>query len=242
MLTAAFWSAVAAIFAAISSFLTMLIHRRNLLESVRPELVLTDWSRSARGNTDTAHDVISFRSIRNIGRGAAVNIIMPGTLSDADLPRASLSSRRIPILAVNETAEISGEIICWWKNVPGRGGHSVVGIAVELLCWDARGMRHQTRYQLAVFDLSENPQLCEELVPGVMLLSRTTTTRAVWWLKLSARIEKVPARAREFVTRTKTLLARIPTFIIRLRPRPESLSSVGEPHSQKPPADSVSDE
>jgi len=68
-ITAATWSAIAASFSALSSFLIMLIHRRNLLESVRPELILDDWSRLAEGEGDTTHDVLVFTAVRNVGRG-----------------------------------------------------------------------------------------------------------------------------------------------------------------------------
>jgi hypothetical protein len=59
--TAAMWSAVAASFAALSSFLIMLIHRQDLLESARPELVLSGWSRKPQGQSGGVHQVISFQ-------------------------------------------------------------------------------------------------------------------------------------------------------------------------------------
>jgi hypothetical protein len=51
-ITAAFWSAIAASFAALFSFITMMIQRRNLLESVRPDLILIGWDRR-RESPDT---------------------------------------------------------------------------------------------------------------------------------------------------------------------------------------------
>ena len=48
-MTAAAWSAIAAIFAAASSFMIFLIQRANLRASVRPELVLTGWERHVEG-------------------------------------------------------------------------------------------------------------------------------------------------------------------------------------------------
>ena len=74
--TSAFWSAVAATFAALSSLLLMLIHRRNLIESIRPELVLTGWTRSERGERDKNREAIRIATIKNVGRGAALEIRM----------------------------------------------------------------------------------------------------------------------------------------------------------------------
>jgi len=53
----------------------MLIQRRNLLESVRPELVLTGWGKREEGSGDSWHEVLTFNTIRNIGRGAAIHVI-----------------------------------------------------------------------------------------------------------------------------------------------------------------------
>jgi hypothetical protein len=64
----AIWSAVAASFAALAAFLSFLTQRRNLLESVRPEIVLDGWTRISPG--------LRFTSIRNVGRGSALHIVI----------------------------------------------------------------------------------------------------------------------------------------------------------------------
>jgi hypothetical protein len=70
------WSAIATSFATFSSFLLMLIQRQNFAESIRPELVLIGWTRSVEGEGNAAHDVIAFQTIKNVGRGAAFNIML----------------------------------------------------------------------------------------------------------------------------------------------------------------------
>jgi hypothetical protein len=50
----------------------MRIQRRNFLEFVRPEIVLEGW---ARGNID-GQDVLSFETVRNVGKGVALHIYM----------------------------------------------------------------------------------------------------------------------------------------------------------------------
>jgi len=87
-LDSAIWSAVAASFAALSAFLTMRIHRRNFIESVRPELVLEDWTR-----TEQRSDTITFRRIRNVGRGPAFRIMLNCHVEAGNRPQAVCSSR-----------------------------------------------------------------------------------------------------------------------------------------------------
>jgi hypothetical protein len=186
----AVWSAIAASFAALSSLLIMLIQRRALLESARPELVLTGWSRCARGNGDAAHEVISFRMIRNVGRGVAMNLFLNSD-SDRARPNATLSTKRIPILAANEELAVNGEILVWWKNVKAdANGCRFLPITVTILCRDSRGMRHETQYRLFAV---EGPLVgvVDEIAPGVMLSSRRTVTRPVCWLKALGRAQRL---------------------------------------------------
>src|SRR5262245_47713927 len=67
-ITPSFWSAIAATASAVTAMLAMRIQRRNLLESVRPELVLDRWTR-----TREPHDVIGVGVVRNVGKGVALN-------------------------------------------------------------------------------------------------------------------------------------------------------------------------
>ena len=71
-MNAAIWSAIAASFSALSSILIMLIQRRNLQETVRPEIVLEEWSRHSEGEGDGAYEVIVFQKIRNVDRKSVV--------------------------------------------------------------------------------------------------------------------------------------------------------------------------
>jgi len=185
----AIWSAVAASFAALSSFLIMLIQRRNLLESVRPELVLSGWSRNARGNPQDAFEVLSIQTVRNVGRGVALNIIIWGLHQEKEKrPTAVLATKRIPTLAPNETQEVNAEIVVFWKNVDaGANGLKFLPINTDIVCWDSRGMRHDTRYGLFAAELSANIGFSDELAPGLSLSSRTTVSRPVWWLKMLRR-------------------------------------------------------
>ena len=196
---AAIWSAVAATFAAISSLLIFWTQRRNLLESVRPELVLTDWNRRVEGEGDAADDRISFQTIRNVGRGAALHIYIHLSAShmNENRPTAILPSLRLSILPADEASEVNGEIIVWWKNVkPSAQPHKYLSITVVIFCWDSGGMRHETRYRLFALESWKNAVLADTIAPGVMLGSRESTTRAVWLLKLLTRAGRLPGLSR----------------------------------------------
>ena len=194
---AAIWSAVAATFAALLSFLIFWTQRRNFLESVRPELVLTDWNRRVEGEGDATHDRISFKTIRNVGRGAALHIHLSAVHKNEKRPTAILSTLRLSILPADEASEVNGEIVVWWKNVdPAAQGPKHLPITVVIFCWDSGGMRHETRYRLFALESSKNAVVTDAIAPGVMLHSRTTTTRPVWLLKLFTRVGRLPGLSR----------------------------------------------
>ena len=192
--TTAIWTAVAAMLAVLISGLILLIQRRNLLESARPELVLTGWSRRVEGEGDAAHDRICFQTIGNVGRGVALHVNI-GAFHKVDTrPTAVMSTMSLPILAVDENKDVNGEIIVWWKNViPDGQRHKHLAIVIKILCWDTRGMRHETRYNLFAIQPSPDTVVVPDPVaPGVMLGSRTTRTRPVWLLKLSGWVWRKP--------------------------------------------------
>lgn len=193
---AATWSAIAATFAAISSLLIMLIQRRNLLESARPELVLVGWERHTRGEGQSTHEVISFKTVRNVGRGVALNVHVNSSHFEDNCPVATLSTTRLPILAVNEANDVNGEITVWWKNVkPDAQGNKFLPIIITILCWDSRNIRHETKYTLLGVELIQGVRVCDEIAPGIMLGSRTTTATPVWLLRLTARILRLLGRS-----------------------------------------------
>lgn len=192
--TAALWSAVAASFAALSSFLIMLIQRRNLLESVRPELVLTQWSRGSDGQGDSAHEYVEFKKIRNVGRGAALHTMVTAHQDSNGRPVAYLAHMiRIPILAANEEFDANGRIVIGPKNI-ARGDKSWwhLAIRVTIFCWDSRGMRHETRYELFAVEQKPNVGISEEIAPGIMLSRRVTIVRPGWLLKCISKFDQIP--------------------------------------------------
>jgi len=186
----AFWSAVAAWFALLSSVAMLLIQRRNVLESVRPELVLVDWTRFAGGNGAAAnYEVIAFKAIKNVGRGVAFHVRVDCAHEIRQRSAVVVEPKVVPLLAVNEASNVGGEIVVWWSNVASTQEVKGVPITLTITCLDARGLRHETRYRL----FSIGPKLpvgmttvkgAHQIAPGVALVHRSTVTRAPWRSKL----------------------------------------------------------
>ncbi len=195
-MTAAVWSALAAIFAAISSFLIFLTQRENLRASVRPELILTDWERHGEGEGDAAREVLCFRNIRNVGRGAAMHVHLNLDLS-SDPPIAALGTISRPIRAPGDVSQVDAQISLWWKNVAPQKGMKFLHIKLVIFCWDTVGNRYETRYSLLVVELRENVLVQDPIAPGVSLYSRRVTSRSVWFLKLSSRVQRHWKRLQE---------------------------------------------
>ena len=201
-MTAAEWSAIAALFAAFSSFMIYRTQRSNLLEAVRPEIVLADWERRYEGQGATAHEVLNFRNITNTGRGAAMHVIV--NLEDqSNPPVAGLGTIQIPILSPSESSEIDAQITLWWKNVAPFKGTKFLHINLKIFCWDTKGMRHETRYYLLLTELGEKLFMTNEVAPGVGLGSRQVKIRPVWFLKLAALLRPYWERVQDFVAAHK---------------------------------------
>src|SRR5262245_50736519 len=117
-MTAAFWSAIAATFSAISAFVVMMIQRRALLEAARPELVVDGWGREYRGEGEDTYEVITIKKIWNVGKGAALHVSFQ-MLDQTDEPVALIPSVHIPIIGADERLEIGDNPIrLWWENAP----------------------------------------------------------------------------------------------------------------------------
>jgi hypothetical protein len=191
------WSAVAASFAALSSFLVMLIQRRNLLDSARPELVLIGWNRKMINISDSRFDVIFVQSIRNVGKGPAINIIMnTSDINESkDKLKATLSTKHIPFLEAGASEDINAEIMLYWENVDADPqGRKHMDVGIEIICWDSRDMRHETYYGLIAGERPDSIVMSFPTAPGVTVGTRRTRTTPVWWLKILSRVNRLRIR------------------------------------------------
>jgi hypothetical protein len=203
-MSAAMWSAVAASFAALSSFLIYRIQRRNLLESVRPELVLAGWGRREEESGDKRREYVTFNTLCNIGRGAALNVLVFSDFSSKDRTNAQPRSflMEVPLvvtLAPNESMTLDGNVPMWWDLTSGETTPEHIDFQITLSCSDTRGMRYETRYSLMAWHprLSARGIRMQEVARGVFCGTRTTTIRAVWFPKMRSRVMKVGSKAKK---------------------------------------------
>jgi hypothetical protein len=200
MTGAAIWSAVAASFAALSSFLIMLVQRRSLLESVRPELVLSGWGKREEGEGDHRHEVLTFNTIRNVGRGVAIQVFCASFKDQTQQPGSTLPTfQAIPLLAPNETIQIDGQVGMFWTRVKeDKQGNKSMSITIPITCWDRIGRLHETRYNLsAVQGPTIHSSELQEVTHGVLLATRRTTAEAPWcsrWRNRAGNLRKQAGR------------------------------------------------
>jgi len=193
---AAIWSAIAATFAAIAAITIMRIQHRNMLDSARPELILTEWDRKIRQQGDRKYEIITFNKIKNVGKGSALHLYINASKIIDNRPVALLSTERLSILPANDEYEVNGEITLFWDNVPTNdSGHKYLPIDITIYSWCSRGYRHETIYTLMAVEPFKNHIFpgSSEIAPGVMLSTRRTVSKAVWMLKLFRKLSRLPA-------------------------------------------------
>jgi hypothetical protein len=183
----------------------MLIHRRNLFESVRPELVLIGWERRRSIDPSSevisystpASEVISFRTIKNVGRGIAFHIHVTAlykALFDPNYPSSfGLSTVRLPVLGPNETTDLDGRIEVSWGDVkqPSDAETKAVGVTISIFCFDTRGARHETEYTLVCIEKPPEGDETEVIAPGVVLTGRKTTARSAHSIRIESKLRSI---------------------------------------------------
>jgi hypothetical protein len=184
-------SAIAAIFAAFSSYFTMRIHKRNLLESVRPELVLENWASSWYSGEQT----ITINEIKNIGRGVAYNISLTDSLCIDGQSLEIISKIRIPILAPNESNNFDGKIIIKWESIePNKDRSKNLSVTISISCFDSRNQYYETKYNLFIEQSPNRPLLQseDEIVLGVKLENRKVIIKSAWRRNLAKKLMHNP--------------------------------------------------
>jgi hypothetical protein len=194
----AIWAAVAASFSAASAVLTWLIHRHNVRLSVRPELVLEGWSRGQEAEGQGSYDTVGFTAIRNVGRGAALNIVANADstieIKTGYSPTYFMSTAQIPILPAGEARPLDGKVLVLWGNVRAADTPKLLSIGVTLCLLDVAGVRFQTHYKLLAQELVASEQAggvmigSAEIANGVWLTQRYTTAQPLWVLRWRTRL------------------------------------------------------
>lgn len=195
---AAIWSAIAASFSAITAVTVMRIQHKNMLDASKPEIVLDGWKRSIKGEGDFKRDVLSFNKILNTGKGSALHVYINANEDEiikGGVPTVAMSTARVSIIPAGKDTNVNSEITLWWQNAKKFGSdNKYISVEIKILCWCSSGYRHETIYNLMVFDMN-NPSMTlgnSEVVPGVSLTTRRTISRPVWILKLYRSLSKLP--------------------------------------------------
>jgi hypothetical protein len=201
MLDASVFSALAAIFSAICSFMLMRIHHKNLTESVRPELVLTGWSHSASEPSVDAQETVEVANIRNVGRGLALDVlaVLEGPKSNpmAQARNVDFAGWHHYVIAPGESVNTNCEFEIFWKNIRADAtGMKEKLLKLVIYCWDSRGARYETTYFLRVWPLSMRIESARMVGRNLQLFSRKTTMHEEWQLKFLARFKRVPLLGR----------------------------------------------
>jgi hypothetical protein len=149
-----------------------------------------DWGR----RQEPHYEVVSFKAIRNVGRGVAIRVYMRN--ADEWFKQGKRSSQRpwefstqcddIPTLAPNETVKIPGEVVLNWNTgAPDQHGTKTISIVIGIFCWDTRWTRYETVYYLHAFLPSDTLSGNNLVAPGLFLSDRVVHIRS----RLSFRIE-----------------------------------------------------
>jgi hypothetical protein len=202
----------------------VLIHRRNLLDAARPELIITGWKRESKvDSTGHAYEVVTFAKIRNIGRGPAFNASVGSKLRLlGDHLVVGGPGKDVPVIAAGEEHAVNHCVqtfIHWERVKSGPRGIRAVDVQIRLRSVDGRRMQHSTEYLLDIHDeslwASMKPELpivrlisfTDDVSTGIRLVQRHTTTRAMWqlWLAGHARTEWT-----KFIKRVRNTSANAP--------------------------------
>lgn len=194
----AFWSAIAASFAALSSFLTMRIQRRNLFDSAKPEIVLSDWSRKIVKQGEPDLEVIEVKRIKNIGRGPAFHVSLNASKIDGNRPLHTASTTHLAIIGQGEELDLSLKISVWWKNAELLQDGKIISINISISCFDSKNIKHITRYYLLAGDRQISLFAGNEVADDLFLVSRTTNSKSVMNLKIYRHLSKIPWIGRIF--------------------------------------------
>jgi hypothetical protein len=154
------------------------------------------------------YDVIAFKRVQNIGRGAAHTLVINTFAESAsDAIALSMTTVHIPFLPPNQAHESGEEILIRWKTVPEVAAPRHLNITIRIYCWDGRNRRHDIQYRLLTFEQDANTDASGHVIaPGVILAQRTTSTRSVWSLKLERRVKGLVSKPRALLTRASAAI------------------------------------
>lgn len=165
-------------------FLKFLDDRQKRLDSVRPELVIEGWHR-----TPLDHNSISFRAIRNCGKGPAKHIDVHAE-HEIDRPSSLMGTIRVSFLAANESVSVDGNVQLIWANAK----HDLIMVKLRIFAWDIAEQRHEIRTILTI--QADKPGIVFmptnlPLVHGLLDITRNSTSIDMRLLRFSRMVYHV---------------------------------------------------
>jgi len=187
----AVWAAISATFSAMAAIVLMVVHLRNRADSVRPEIILEDWSYfrpAATGEPFGGLGVIRINKVRNEGKGPALHmrgqITIPGAkYIDAGGPFGVFSHDPVPIISPGARLDVDWCARFQWK---GAVVDNFLPLHLTLFVADLHGRRHETTYEL-IATKDNNVAGVTPLVPGLYLTRRHSAVMSVLRLRLLVR-------------------------------------------------------
>lgn len=196
-------SAVAASFAALCSYQILRTQKYNLIESIRPELIITDWERGADGEPL----ILRFGTVKNVGRGCAHHVRIDCQEMYNGYPVASMGTETLPLLPNGESSTVDGTIMLWRSNSDNPPeGVGRICLSIVLICWDNHGNRYRTTYTVYVMFGDMHVLGAAVVAPGVWLLKRSSSYKNGSWLAVRSSVE---TRALKLKRRVLRLVDRV---------------------------------
>lgn len=180
---APFWAAIAASFSAITSILILLTQKAKLQEDVRPEMLLTGWSREDQQMAGQPFTKLRIQHLENVGRGSALHLYINAfELADDGRPIAISSTRMIDHLPPRGKFVLNQDVSIYWNNISAQvGGGKCCVTKVLVSAHDTLGKCiHVTTYELMVMELREAFFTTEPVAPGVLATRRVCSENIAW--------------------------------------------------------------
>lgn len=203
-----FWPSLFSALAAIGSFFTarlvLRIQKQNLIDSVRPELLLDGWSfevaagRVPHNWTPGFTYLICSKRLKNVGKGPAFNVRV--TAFEVLQPQAwPIKHNPLPVVGCNEERDFN---LSLWADLKPESKEHRSYAKIDLVLWyqDAHGRDYSTIYQLVCRPgRSEGDHDTTELADGLKLNSRRSVSgkERPWRNRSPSALDMWPRRKNE---------------------------------------------
>lgn len=182
-------SAIAATFSAVAAIVLMVVHIRNRADSVRPEVILEDWSLEEEPQE---WGVIQIKKIRNEGKGSALH--MRGQLKapgekpiGSGGPFLALFLDPVPVLSPGKELDVKCHAKFQWNG----SIDSMLPLHLTLFIADLHGRLHEMTYELVATKGEGIVGGVTNLAPGLDLTRRHTTVTTGWRLRLRSKRRRI---------------------------------------------------